>query len=332
MPYSFASLFAVRSPEFDRTFLYFAVVKRVVRRFTRASQNTGESILQTKTGIPIGIRRGWSEWQKDLGALCGWLKANDLSVIDLGKEGPDEAQQVIQSGLRIGSVDALDWNNLMSPDAGKRRDAVAANAARVEEMAPAGAKNFFIVLLPAEPERERKENFRWAVESLAALAPTLEQHDAKLVIEGYPGPGALACTPETVRALLKEVPSRGIGLNYDPSHLWRMNIDALRFLEEFAAHVGHVHGKDTEILPDRVYEYGTEQPATFAKNPPYGGASWRYTIPGKGITPWGEVFAVLKEHNYNGAISIELEDRDYNDTEDGEKRGFLEGARHLAES
>lgn len=288
--------------------------------------------MQTSTGIPIGIRRGWTDWQKDLGGLCAWLKANEFEVIDFGSDGPETARQVTEAGLRIGSVDAVAWGDLMSPDAGKRREAVAQNAARIAEMAPLGAKNFFTVLLPAEPERERKENFGWAVESLAALAPTLEQQDARLVIEGYPGAGALACTPETVRALLKEVPSKGIGLNYDPSHLWRMNIDALRFLNEFAPHVGHVHGKDTEILPDRVYEYGTEQPATFGTNPAFGGPSWRYTIPGAGITPWGEVFAVLKENNYGGAISIELEDANYNGSPDGEQRGFIEGARHLAQS
>lgn len=288
--------------------------------------------MQTKTGVSIGIRRGWGKWQNDLGALCDWLKASDLSVIDLGTDGPDVAQQVLDAGLRIGSVDAVAWDGLMSPDAGKRRDAVAQNVARIEAMAPLGAMNYFLVLLPEDATRAKTENFGWAVESLAALAPTLEKNNAKFVIEGYPGAGALACTPETVRALLREVPSSGIALNYDPSHLWRMNIDAIRFLTEFAPHVAHAHGKDTEILPDRVYEYGTEQPATFAKDPAYGGPSWRYTIPGHGITPWNEVFAILQENNYSGAISIELEDLHYNDTEEGEKRGFLEGARHLAQS
>jgi sugar phosphate isomerase/epimerase len=111
-----------------------------------------------------------------------------------------------------------------------------------------------------------------------------------------------------------------------------MNIDALRFLDEFGDRVRHVHGKDTEILPDNVYEFGTEQPATFAKGRGFGTTVWRYTIPGHGITPWNEVFAVLKEKNYSGVISIELEDDEYNDTEDGEKRGMTEGAKYLAEA
>ncbi|HEX8550784.1 MAG TPA: sugar phosphate isomerase/epimerase [Abditibacteriaceae bacterium] len=288
--------------------------------------------LQTQTGgFPIGFRRGWSDWQKDLPSLCAWATQNELGVIDLGADGAEAAPIAAAAGLQIGSVDALDWGALMSPDAGKRADAVARNAEYITACAGAGARNFFAVLLPEKPELPRKENFGYAVESLAALAPTFEQNNARLVLEGYPGAGALACTPETVRALLKEVPSQGIGLNYDPSHLWRMNIDALRFLREFASRVGHVHGKDTEILPDNVYEFGTEQSATFAKNPAFGGASWRYTIPGKGMTPWSEVFSILQEHGYNGAVSIELEDANYNGTTEGEHNGILEGARYLAQ-
>lgn len=285
--------------------------------------------LKTRTGgFPIGFRRGWSEWQKDLGSLSDWAKENGLSVIDVGTN-VDDVKAASAAGLKVGSADALAWGDLMSADAGKRRDAVAKNAEYVAACAAAGATNFFICLLPENAGLSRHENFGYAVESLAALAPSLEKSGACLVIEGYPGAGALACTPESVRALLKEVPSSGIKLNYDPSHLWRMNIDALRFLREFAPHVRHVHGKDTEILAENVYEFGTEQPATFAKAPAFGGNAWRYTIPGAGLTAWPEVFSILKENNYAGAVCIELEDANYNDVDD--QAGIMTGARFLAE-
>ncbi|HEX8234776.1 MAG TPA: hypothetical protein VF600_02380 [Abditibacteriaceae bacterium] len=61
-----------------------------------------------------------------------------------------------------------------------------------------------------------------------------------------------------------------------------MGIDPIRFLKEFASRVGHVHGKDTEIINDDLYEYGWEQPATFKENPAFGTTAWRYTIPGQG--------------------------------------------------
>ncbi len=53
-------------------------------------------------------------------------------------------------------------------------------------------------------------------------------------------------------------------VNFDPSHLIRMGIDPVRFVEEFAPRIAHVHGKYTEILTDRLYDLGTEQQPTFA--------------------------------------------------------------------
>jgi len=70
-----------------------------------------------------------------------------------------------------------------------------------------------------------------------------------------------------------------MGVNYDPSHLIRMGIDPLRFLKEFVGRVYHVHGKDAELFADNLYEYGHEQPPTFAKEMNFGSMAWRYTIP-----------------------------------------------------
>lgn len=287
-------------------------------------------MLTTRTGnFPIGFRRGGG-WQRDLNGLIEWAKANDLSVIDLGKDGPNAIRQVTSAGLRVGSVDALEWQGLASPDASKRAEAVAKNRDYIAGCAEAGARNFFIVMLPEDPKAQRRENFKLVVEALNGLAPILEENHSRLVIEGWPGPGALLCTPETVRAAFEACPSMAIGLNYDPSHLLRMGIDPLRFLKEFGERVGHVHGKDTEILADRVYELGYEQEPTFAAIPDFGGTSWRYTIPGEGGTNWSEVFRTLHALNYQGAVSIELEDANYNGSEEGEKRGILAGAAFLA--
>jgi sugar phosphate isomerase/epimerase len=287
-------------------------------------------MLKTKTGsFPLGLRRGGG-WQNDLPSLVRWAKDNQLSVIDLGRKTED-ITTVREAGLQVGSVDLLEWQPLFSSDAGKRRESVAKNAEYITQACAAGAKKFFLVVLPEDPAKPRAENFGYAVESFNALSPALEAAGGQLVIEGWPGPGALCCTPETYRATFKECPSLAIGINYDPSHLLRMGIDPLRFLNEFASRVGHVHGKDTEILPEDLYEYGWEQAATFKKSPAFGAAAWRYTIPGAGGTNWGEVFRILQENNYGGAVCIELEDKDYNGSEDGEKRGFISGAQYLSQ-
>jgi len=258
-----------------------------------------------------------------------WCKQSDLGVVDLGRN-LDDLRAVRGAGLQVGSVDLLNWGGLLAADDDERKKAVESNAEFVRQACSGGPTNFFCVMLPDDTSRERHLNFDSMVSSLTELAPTLEEAKGRLVIEGYPGAGALCCTPESYRATFDKVPSMSIGINYDPSHLLRMGIDPLRFLKEFAPRVGHVHGKDCEVTGDDLYEYGYEQPATFKKSPAFGAASWRYTIPGHGNSNWSEIFRILQGADYQGAVCIELEDANYNGTDDGEREGILEGARFLS--
>jgi sugar phosphate isomerase/epimerase len=286
-------------------------------------------MLTTRTGgFGIGVRQGWTPWQKNVEGWLTWCKAGGLGVVDVGGD-LEACHAAAKAGMRIGSADLLLWKNLISADAGVRADAVAKNVEFVTAAAKAGAKNFFCVMLPEKPEVSRAENFKYMVEGFGALAPTLEKLGACVVIEGWPGPGALCCTPEAYRAFFKELPSASMAVNYDPSHLVRMGIDPIRFLGEFAGRVKHVHGKDAEILAENVYEFGTEIGATFAKAVGFGGLTWRYSIPGHGQVRWHKAFWMLQEAGYTGAVSIELEDAHFNGTEEGEKKGILLGARYL---
>ena len=288
-------------------------------------------MLKTRTGgFPIGFRRGWSDWQKDTQGLVAWAKESGLGVVDLGSNADTEGAAVVAAGLAVGSADLKAWSGFISADPAKRQAAVEANAAYFEACAKHGIRNYFAVMLPEDAKLARSENFGYMVEGLSLLAPVLERHGGRLVIEGWPGPGALACTPEGYRALIAAVPSETIGINYDPSHLVRMGIDPIRFVEEFAARVFHVHGKDTEILTEGLYEYGTEQPATFGKGRGFGAMHWRYTIPGQGVVRWTRAFEILRDAGYDGAVCIELEDEAFNTDEAGEKAGLLAGASFLA--
>jgi sugar phosphate isomerase/epimerase len=287
--------------------------------------------MKTRTGgFPLGFRRGGGEWQKDLGKLIAWAKENGLEAIDLGRDADQAVKEVRGSGLRIGSVDLSDWGKgMISSDKGKRAEAVAQNKEYIATCAAGGPLNFFLVMLPENPALTRLENFGYMVESFAQLAPVLEQTKSHLAIEGWPGPGALCCTPEGYRAFFKEVPSKAMGINYDPSHLVRQGIDCLRFLREFGDRVYHIHGKDVEWLEENHYEYGRELPAIFAKNVPYGALAWRYTVPGFGVVRWIEVMKLLVDKGYKGCICIELEDASFYREEQAEKLGIVQGAKFL---
>jgi sugar phosphate isomerase/epimerase len=288
---------------------------------------------RTRTGgIPIGFRRSGSEWQKDLGSLLAWASDNRFGVIDLGSDGDKCAGLAIEKGFRLGSVDLLHWwGKMISPDRATRHEAVAANSAYIKACAAFGPMNHLVAMIPENPELSRAENFQYMVESYGALTTVLEASDARIVIEGWPGPGALCCTPEVCDAFFRECPSKAFGMNYDPSHLLRMGIDHLRFLEEFVHRVHHAHGKDTELRDDNLYRYGNFQEPTFARKPACGEMHWRYTIPGHGSVRWPEVFRILTEARYQGAISIELEDANFCGSAEAEKAGLLH-ARSFLES
>ena len=286
--------------------------------------------MKTRTGnFPIGFRRGGTDWQKDLPSLISWAQANELEVIDLGSDATESAPAVRAAGLRVGSIDLFN-RKMISADKAKRAEGVAESTAVIQATAGSEPTNYFLVMLPENPALPRAENFGYMVESFGELAGVLEANQGRLVIEGWPGPGALCCTPENLRAFFKAVPSKAMGINYDPSHLLRMGIDPLRFLHEFGDRAYHVHGKDTEILAEGQYEFGTEQPATFAKPISFGAHAWRYTIPGHGQVRWVEIFRLLVEKGYQGCVSIELEDANFNGPAASEKVGILQGARFLA--
>jgi sugar phosphate isomerase/epimerase len=285
----------------------------------------------TRTGsFPIGFRRGWSEWQKDLASLVAYAKQNDFAAIDLGAVGAAELKLVRDAGLGVGTVDLKSWGGLIDADAGKRKAAAEENAEHIRTATSHGVKNFFVVMLPADRTKSRKDNFGYAVDGFVKLGDLVAGTGARLAIEGWPGPGpdfpALCCTPADYRAMLGELPTDFGGVNYDASHLIRMGICPLRFLEEFAERVVHVHGKDTEILAEELYEHGNLQPATFAQGHGFGGHHWRYTIPGHGVARFGKMFKILASAGYDGMVCIELEDENFNGSTEGEKRG-LEASR-----
>lgn len=281
-------------------------------------------VARTRTGgFPIGFRRMWFEWHKDLKALLAWARDHQFGAIDLEGDADQTGSMVVQEGLRLGSIDMAAWQKMISPDKSVRDEAVAKNSSYIKACAALGPMNYFTVMLPEKPELPRSENFGYMVESYRRLAPVLEAHQAKIVIEGWPGPGALCCTPEGYGEFFKECPSMSMGVNYDPSHLLRMGIDPLRFLREFASRVYHVHSKDTELIEEGLYRYGNFQEPTFGKPHGFGAMNWRYAIPGHGAVRWVEIFRILVEAGYKGVVSIELEDENFCGSAEGEKAGLL---------
>jgi sugar phosphate isomerase/epimerase len=282
--------------------------------------------FQTRTGkFPIGFRLMGN---KDVAAVCQWMKGEGFGVLDLTANPPEDIAILKKHGIALGTIDLHEWADfpsMLASDKGRRDAAVAKAMRRIHECAELGAKKFFTVMLTAEEGKPPQETFGYMVESYLRLKDTLEQTKTQISIEGWPAYMAHCCNPESYREFFKEMNSPAFGINYDPSHLIRLGIDHVRFLREFAPQVVHVHGKDTEIMPEKLYELGWE--TNLAR---LSGQPWRYTLPGHGEARWPVLFKILEEHKYAGAICIEHEDDVFSGTPELEKEGLIIGARFLA--
>lgn len=282
--------------------------------------------MKTRTGqFPIGFRRGGG-WQGNIEVLAKWAKEAGFEAIDLGTATETDTATLKKNGLAVGSCDLIEWHGLFSKDEGERKAAVQANLEYIRKTNALGATRFFLCVMPKDINLPKAENLSIAAKSLSELAKLAESLNSILIIEGWPGGwpqlANLCCNPETYRWIIKECGSKGLGVNYDPSHLIRMGIDHIRFLEEFVGHVGHVHAKDTEILPEKVYEFGLYQFSAFEAHPHCGENVWRYTIPGHGQARWLRAFQILVKAGWKGIVSVELEDASFTGSAEAEQAGL----------
>ena len=112
--------------------------------------------LRTSTGLPIGFRRARTAWQQDLPALLAFAREQRFAFVDFGPVGADAVRQAADAGVAVGTVDLLDWPALISPDAGRRKAAVLANASHVRSLVAAGVSMLLTVLAPEDPARPRR--------------------------------------------------------------------------------------------------------------------------------------------------------------------------------
>lgn len=175
--------------------------------------------------------------------------------------------------------------------------------------------------------RDHRSDLESNLETFARVWPPLVREAAdrgvKIAVENcpmlfssdeWPGGKNLATSPAIWERMWEIIPDADFGLNLDPSHLvWQM-IDPVRVVRDYAPRIFHVHGKDMLVDREGLYRHGILSQ----------GMGWQVPrLPGLGDMDWKGFIAALYRAGYDGVLSVEHEDRNFEGSEEKVKRGFL---------
>ncbi len=166
----------------------------------------------------------------------------------------------------------------------------------------------------ADPQSSPEENLKIFADSFLQYAQAAEREGVLIALENCPHytpypyqVGSIGYSPEMWDAMFEAVPSRAVGLEFDPSHLFWLGIDIPKAIRDYGERIFAFHAKDCEIDRDALQRYGIIGRQFGTKNK-WDMGWWRYRIPGLGQISWKEVVKALLDIGYQGPIVIEHED------------------------
>jgi sugar phosphate isomerase/epimerase len=259
-------------------------------------------------------------WPRTTGPSRRYAGTSHIGVTDLSEHaGREIVDQLAERGLAISGLGY--YPNPLHPDAA-HRDEVIAHLKRVIAAADVMGVPFVNTFMGGDASKHVDANWDTALQVWPDIVRHADDHGVKITIENcpmifsydeWPGGHNIAWSPYIWRRIIAEW-GDVIGLNYDPSHLVWLMIDQERFIDEFGPHILHVQAKDVMIDRNGLYERGTLS----------GGIGWQIPrLPGLGDADWRRIFSALYRAGYDGDIIIEHEDRDFEQTDELIKRGFL---------
>ena len=273
----------------------------------------------------------WAAWARfDFLEVCCWPAQENADrryagVCHIDVEGLSEGHaQEIHEDIRTRGLDvpALGYYpNPLHPDPEHRRRVIdhLKKVITAASMMGVGVVNTFI---GGDRTRSQDENWQAARQIWPEIISHAKDSGVRLGIENcpmlfsaddWPSGTNMAFSPWAWRQIFEEF-DETIGLCFDPSHLvWQM-IDIETAIAEFGERFYFVQAKDCKVDKHGLYERGILS----------AGLGWQEPrLPGLGAIDWSGVFSSLYRVGYDGPISIEHEDPDFEGTESLVKRGLL---------
>jgi sugar phosphate isomerase/epimerase len=259
-------------------------------------------------------------WPKTEGAARRYAGICHIDVDGFTRAQADEINEMLASkGLTVSGLGY--YPNPLYPDP-DHRELVQGHIKKVITAAAMMGVPVVNTFIGADGSKTQDENWEDAKREWPHIVEHAQRAGVKIAIENcpmifspdeWPSGHNLAYSPHIWRQMFEEF-GPIVGMNLDPSHLiWQM-IDIERVIAEFGDRIYHVHAKDLEIDEDGLYEHGILS----------AGMGWQVPrIPGLGDVDWGEFMSALYRAGYEGDITVEHEDRQFEETDDLIKSGFL---------
>jgi sugar phosphate isomerase/epimerase len=227
------------------------------------------------------------EWAQ-IGASLG-LDAIDISILFTPDHDANKLaavrRDVESSGMHILMVTS--YPDFTHPDAAQRERELVLEQEVVAVAAALGAQFVRVTAGQAHPETGRAEGTTWAIQGLRRLAESTRSSGITLVYENHAKPGAWTYTdfsqpPEIFLEIAGAVAETGVGVNFDTGNAATFADDPVELLQTVIKQVVTIHASDSSRRGEL-----------------------KHVLLGTGITPYPELFGVLKKSAWDGWICME---------------------------
>lgn len=189
--------------------------------------------------------------------------------------------------------------------------------------------NMVTTFIGRDQNKTVEENLELVKKIWPPIVELAEENDVKIAIENcpmlfgsdqWPGGQNLMTTPAIWSKIFEILPSKNLGLNYDPSHfVWQM-IDYIKPIYDFKDKIFHVHFKDIKLNYDKLNQTGIMAYPLEYMSP---------KLPGLGDVDWGKYVSTLTDVGYNGYSCVEIEDKAFEGSMENKRKSLKLSKRYL---
>lgn len=268
--------------------------------------------------------------------VCCWPKGKALrryagvTHIDLNGLTEEKMKYYVDyaasKGVEISSL--AYYPNPLDDDEEAAKVAVDHIMALIDVSAKMGV-NMVTTFIGKDKTKSVEENLEKYVKVWTPIVRHAEEMGVRIGIENcpmyytkdeWPGGNNLASTPYIWKKMFELIPSKNLGLNFDPSHPYLLGASYIKPVYEFADRIFHVHFKDIQIYQDKVDEYGRFSHPALWHSP---------KLPGLGGVDFAAFCSALNDIRYTGPACIEVEDRAYEGCIEDVKSGIEQSYRYM---